>query len=648
MRAGRAKRRRGIALAAATLLIACQAIGVCFGFQESVQASTAAAGAEPVLIGEFKREMEGLREPVQIAISSAGHLLVAESAASTVAIVDARGEIVRRIGGATELLKPAGIAEAADGRVVVSDAGAHQVVVFDTAGKVVARWGKRGAGPGEFNEPAGIAIHSDAVFVVDRGNHRVQRFSLDGRSQQIIGGPGSGPGLFHLPADVAVDAAGNLYVADAGNNRVQKFDADLKFVAAWGEWGPFPGLFDDPSGIEARGGQVYVVDRRNHRVQVLTDGGELIEEWGVHEMTPHEGGGRLHYPNDMAIMADGTVIIAEAIEDRCQVFAARPRGAPPPPRQIYERQQQTHFGEYLSIDGKLMTIAEPENHFVFVFDISYEEPVIINTFGERGEQFGLLLRAAGISLDIDDSTILVADADAQRIQQFRMSYDPKAPLKFIPNLTRFAQAWDLGALRQRMPEPRPTWPIEPAAIRRDAQGNLYIVDPRNASVHVFDSSMSFVRTIGDYGRDPGQFLQPTDLAFSRDESIIFIVDALAQRVSVFSADGSFKESWDEGLELQRPFGVAAVDDFIYVTDPAADRVVKIDRSGRRVATFGSRGGKVDQLWKPRGIAHDPALNHLFISDSGNHRTKVFSPDGEWLVTFGAGGAYTRSRRPAED
>ena len=612
-------------------------------------ASAAAADETAALIGDYQREIAGLGEPAQIAGGSSGHLLAAEGGSSTVAVIGARGEIVKRLGGQQSLLQPAGVAEAPDGRVLVSDAGHHQIVVFDIAGTVAARWGRRGTGPGEFNEPTGIEIHGGQVFIVDRGNHRIQRFTLEGAASGTIGEPGAGPGQFHHPADVAVDGEGNVYVADAGNNRVQKFDADMNFVASWGEWGPFPGFFDEPCGIEARGGSIYVVDRRNHRVQVLSNSGELLEQWGVHETTPHEGGGKLHYPNDIAIMADGGFAICESIEDRIQVFAPRPAGAPAPPRPIYERQQQTHFGDYLSIDGKLMAVAEPENHFVFVFDISYEEPVIINTFGERGEQFGLLIRMSGVSLDMESNTILLADPDAQRVQQFRMSYDPGGKLKFIPNLTRFAQAWDLRALRDRMPEPRPTWPIEPAAIRRDSTGNVFVIDSRNAAVHVFDPSMSFLRTIGSYGTGPGQFVIPTDLAFSRDDSVICVVDSLARRVNRFAADGTFIDAWGDELELQRPFGIAAgADAFIYITDPAADAVVKVDDQGRRVGAFGTRGGKVDQLWKPRGIAFDPTLNRLFISDAGNHRTKVFSPDGQWLVTFGAGGAYTRSKRPRED
>ncbi|MDR7191607.1 phytase [Luteimonas terrae] len=55
----------------------------------------------------------------------------------------------------------------------------HQLRVFDAdTGAMLRTVGARGAMPGKFDRPNGIAVHGDLVFVVERDNHRVQVFSL--------------------------------------------------------------------------------------------------------------------------------------------------------------------------------------------------------------------------------------------------------------------------------------------------------------------------------------------------------------------------------------------------------------------------------------------------------------------------------------
>jgi DNA-binding beta-propeller fold protein YncE len=42
------------------------------------------------------------------------------------------------------------------------------------------KWGTPGAGDGQFNGPAGIAVKGDEVFVTELGNNRVQVFDRNG------------------------------------------------------------------------------------------------------------------------------------------------------------------------------------------------------------------------------------------------------------------------------------------------------------------------------------------------------------------------------------------------------------------------------------------------------------------------------------
>ncbi len=141
----------------------------------------------------------------------------------------------------------------------------------------VTQWGSYGSGPGQFNEPLGVAVDSSGnVYVADWGsNNRVQKFTSNGGFILSWGGTGSGNGQFNNPGQIAVDSSGNVYVADAANNRVQKFTSNGAFVSSLG------GFFN-PIGIAVdSSGNVYVLDSYNDRVVKFTGNGVLITSWGT-------------------------------------------------------------------------------------------------------------------------------------------------------------------------------------------------------------------------------------------------------------------------------------------------------------------------------------------------------------------------------
>jgi 3-phytase len=64
-------------------------------------------------------------------------------------------------------------------RVLVTAKSSHRVVMFDgDSGERLGDVGGKGAAPGQFNRPNGIAVQGDLAFVVERDNHRVQVLSL--------------------------------------------------------------------------------------------------------------------------------------------------------------------------------------------------------------------------------------------------------------------------------------------------------------------------------------------------------------------------------------------------------------------------------------------------------------------------------------
>ncbi len=117
-----------------------------------------------------------------------------------------------------------------------------------------------------------------------------------------FGKEGSGPGEFENAYGVAVDqaAGGDVFVSDRIQPRVEKFDATGGFLSEFGShrFGPGEGTglgeFEGAQGVAVDNelgslsyGDVYVVDRGNFRVQKFTASGEFLSMFGggVNEKT---------------------------------------------------------------------------------------------------------------------------------------------------------------------------------------------------------------------------------------------------------------------------------------------------------------------------------------------------------------------------
>ncbi len=212
-----------------------------------------------------------LMQPVGLALTSAGRLLVADSAAGLLFVFDSKGVLLGTL-GENLLDRPVGVAvDPIDGRVFVTDAGAHQLVVLSPDGEEVARIGSRGSEPSEFNFPTNVALDRvGRCYVADTLNFRVQVFGEGLEHVATIGSKGDMPGYFAQPKGVGIDPDGHLYVVDAHFEAVQVFNDEGRLLMTFGSEGSGLGEFWLPAGlfIDAKG-WVWIADSYNRRVQVF-------------------------------------------------------------------------------------------------------------------------------------------------------------------------------------------------------------------------------------------------------------------------------------------------------------------------------------------------------------------------------------------
>ncbi len=128
-----------------------------------------------------------------------------------------------RAGGAREpefFYQPNDILVAPNGEIYVaeghasSDSANARILKFDKTGKLIGSWGKKGTGPGEFDQPHALAMDSRGrLFVGDRSNNRIQIFDQSGKHLDTWY-------QFSRPSGIYIDRNDNIYVADSESGSV--------------------------------------------------------------------------------------------------------------------------------------------------------------------------------------------------------------------------------------------------------------------------------------------------------------------------------------------------------------------------------------------------------------------------------------------
>lgn len=90
---------------------------------------------------------------------------------------------------------------------------------------------------------------------------------------------------------------------------------------------------------------------------------------------------------------------------------------------------------------------------------------------------------------------------------------------------------------------------ELTALDVDGDGNIYVLDRKEKTVKIFDSSGKFVKKFGKEGQGPGEMYLPISLQITYNNEII-IGDAGNQRLSFFSLVGEFQREVSTALKAQ--------------------------------------------------------------------------------------------------
>lgn len=92
-------------------------------------------------------------------------------------------DIGKKVSASPEYLfrNPQSLVTDKKGRIYISDKGISQIKVYNKKGKFLYEFGKKGKGPGEFQEITTLSIKNDQLIIFDKYNQRFTKLSLDGK-----------------------------------------------------------------------------------------------------------------------------------------------------------------------------------------------------------------------------------------------------------------------------------------------------------------------------------------------------------------------------------------------------------------------------------------------------------------------------------
>ena len=88
--------------------------------------------------------------------------------------------------------------------------------------------------------------------------------------------------------------------------------------------------------------------------------------------------------------------------------------------------------------------------------------------------------------------------------------------------------------------------VEVNQIVIDEDENIYILDPKQAQIKVFNKAGGYLRTIGRKGEGPGELSQPTKMSLNPSRKELMVSDLIRRQLVYFATDGKFLKNLSTG------------------------------------------------------------------------------------------------------
>ncbi len=237
--------------------------------------------------------------------------------------------------------------------------------------------------------------------------------------QLVWGRRGMSEGRFLKPRAITIDHEDNLYIVDT-TGRIQVFDVDGKRLRGWKTPetanGRPTGMATHASGGSDKTPRLLVADTHYYRTLAYRPDGTLIPDEQIGGTAGHSPG-EFAFVTDAVCDDDGSYYIGEyGDSDRIQKFSPNGQwitqwgGTGRDPGKFVRPQS-------LVIRNKILFVCDAANHRIQLFDISQDEPKLIDIWGSEGNAPGKFYYPYDLAI-ASDGSVLVCEYGNQRVQRF--------------------------------------------------------------------------------------------------------------------------------------------------------------------------------------------------------------------------------------
>ena len=270
-----------------------------------------------------------------------------------------------------------------------------------------------------------------------------------------------------------------------------------------------------------------------------------------------------------------------------------------------QEQPRVHVGkEFVQMDSQ---------SFVSVFDVRGQR---VRTFGSHGDAPEQMIKPAGIAVDDLDNIYV---SSQYKLQKFTRSGE----------LIKYVSRW--SSKEEELYDPyRVVTHCNAAGVA--IHGNqVYVCDPDNHRIQIFDLDLNFIQYIGSDDKRGKTFTQPYDVAFDTAGNM-YVAEFGNKRVQVIDSSGQLVGVFGQEREgkLKKPTAIHIVDKYVYVSDQQSCIAV-YQTSGHYITSFGntlyypydiSLGCAEEELGSPRCIT-SCSNGLIYVCDQHYNQVQTF-------------------------
>lgn len=204
-----------------------------------------------------------------------------------------------------------------DTLVYVSIGSYNQIQVYDKEDIVyITSIGQLGSGPGEFNQPVGLACNNAHLFVCEWGNNRLQVLR-NGIFSHFMGHIGEMPGSLRRPKSVAISRKQEIVVLHHGNPGINIYQWEGCLISQIGSHSPYSELDASSNSISiGRNGELVVTYCNRGFVSIIDPKRNYCLKFGGNGYEY----GKFNRPRGVCVNNENSIIVCDAGNNRLQCF----------------------------------------------------------------------------------------------------------------------------------------------------------------------------------------------------------------------------------------------------------------------------------------------------------------------------------------